>query len=345
MRCSATKVRERDSVTYEIVLRNKGRQPSETVELWFDVRSTSAMLAFASQELSYSLEDRMLQWRGRIGPIEERSFVIKLITLPSSSGTIISNPVWAVWGETKKYFDSKTEVLPRETTGKILFMLGGVEIGWLEITILGYFLLVPLFLIVVPRLIRWRERRRFEKYPDVSWRDSDSSNIMVYAMCIAFLISLAAMFFFASLILGDIRKFSSYEKTTCTILDKKLISSTGSTGKTKSRIYSALVSVRYDAKGKEIISADSITKRAFMSSSERSAGKTLGQYELGKSYPCWFNPEDPPNFLLERSLSWGWYLLCFGPLIIFLIASQYLFRKVRGPDAPGEMYNTPIQSG
>ena len=45
---------------------------------------------------------------------------------------------------------------------------------------------------------------------------------MVYAMSIAFLACLAVMLFFASLVFEDIRKFSSYEKTTCTLLDKKI---------------------------------------------------------------------------------------------------------------------------
>jgi len=156
---------------------------------------------------------------------------------------------------------------------------------------------------------------------------------MVYGMSIAFLACLSIMLFFTSLVFNDIRKFSSYEKTTCTILDKKI---KWSTGKTKGKIYDPLVSVRYDAKGKEIVSADSIAKGMLLSSRERSAEKNLAQYELGKAYPCWFDPEDPQEFLLKRGLSWGWYLLCFGPLILFLISSRYLFRKLCKPDSPGE---------
>lgn len=344
MMCPAGKVSERDSITYEITLRNTGIQPSENVGLWFDVLTTAAMFGSASPELSFSLDERMLHWRGTIGPREERSFVVKLITLPKSAGSTIINPVSAIWGETKKYFHCETEVLSRETKSKILFMAGRVEIGWLEITIIGYFLFVPLFLIVVPRLISWRERQRFERSPDVSWRDSDPKQVMVYAMCITFLACVAVMLFFAAFVFDDIRKFTSCEKTLCTILDKKIESSTGSTGKTKSRIYDPLVSVRYEANGKEIVSAGSIVKGTF-SGRKSSAEKKIALYELGRSYPCWFDPEDPHEFLLERGLYWGWYLLCIGPLILFLISSRYLLRKLRKADAPDETSKDPIHPG
>jgi len=344
MMCPTGKVRERDSITYEIILRNTGIQTSENVGLWFDVRTTAAMLGSASPELSFSQEERMLHWRGTIGPREERSFVVKLITLPKSAGSTIINPVSAIWGETKKYFHCETEVLSRETKSKILFMAGRVEIGWLEITIIGYFLFVPLFLIVVPCLIRWRKRQHFESSPDVSWRDSDPKQIMVYAISIAFLACVAVMLFFAAFVFEDIRKFSSYEKTACTILDKKIEWSTGSTGKTKSRIYDPLVSVRYEVNGKEIVSAGSIVKGTF-SGREGSAEKKLAQYELGSSYPCWFDPEDPQEFLLERGLYWGWYLLCIGPMILFLISSRYLLKKLRKAAAPDETSKDPIHPG
>ncbi len=159
-------------------------------------------------------------------------------------------------------------------------------------------------------------------------------------MSIAFALSVAVMPFCASIVVKDIRKFTSYEKTTCTILDKTIRQSTGSTGRTKSYIYDPLVSVRYNVKGKEILSAGFLARG---SGRERSAEKRLARYELGRSYPCWFDPEDPSEFVLKRGLSWGWYLLFLGPLILFWISSRYLLRKLRGPDAPSQISNAPIQ--
>lgn len=336
------KILEGDTIHYEIILRNTGGKQPESIELWNPVDSPSAMLASAP-ELSYDLEHRVLRWHGTVGPGEERRFMVRLATLPGSAGTMVINHASIVWDNKRKNIQFETEVRSKQGNAKILFMVAGIGLGWLEVVILGYLLFVLLFLIVLPRLIRWRDRQRFERSPGVSWHDGDPRRITVYAMSIAFLACLAVMLFFASIVVGDFRKFTSYEKTTCTIIDKKIRWSTGSTGGRKSKTYDPLVSVQYDIKGKEIVSAGWLAKGAFLSGRERFAEKRLARYELGKSYPCWFDPDDPQRFLLKRSLSWGWYLLCLGPLILFLISSRYLLKKVRGPDAAIETTNAPIQ--
>ena len=344
------KIREGDTIDYEIILRNTGSRRPGYVELWNRVQEPSAMLASAP-ELSYNVEKRELYWRGTLDPGEERRFTVRFVTIPQSAGTFVFNSasiVWGIWNGS--FWDIKRkdvqceplEVRSKEKNVRILFTVAGIGLGRIEVLILGYLAFAPLFLIVVPRLIRWRERKRFERSPDVSWSDSDPHHMMVYAMSIAFLACLAVILFFASLVFEDIRKFSSYEKTSCTLLDKNIKWSTGSTGKTKSKIYDPMVSVRYSAKGKEIVSVNSIVKGALLSSREGSAEKNLSQYELGRRYPCWFDPEDPREFLLERSLSWGWYLLCFGPLILFLISVRYLLRKFRGPNTLSEISKSPV---
>lgn len=348
------KIREGDTIDYEIILRNTGSKRPDYIELSNPVDSPSTMLASAP-ELSYNLENRELHWRGTVDPGEERRFTLRLVTIPKSTGTWVSNHASIVWGtwvsNHGSFWDIKRkdiqrdplEVRSKQRTAKLLFTVGRMGLGWLEVVILGYLLLVPLFLIAIPRLIRWRERQRFERSPDVSWHDDDPRRIMVYGMSIAFLACLAVMLFFASIVVKDIRKFTSYEKTTCAIVDKKIRWSTGNTGRTKSKIFEPLVSVRYDVRGKMIVSAGSLAKGAFLSSRERSAEKRLARYELGRSYPCWFDPDDPQEFVLKRGLSWSWYLLCLGPLIFFLISSRYLLKKLRGTDAASETSNAPIQ--
>jgi hypothetical protein len=264
---------------------------------------------------------------------------VRLVTIPESAGTWVSNHASIIWDGERKDIQFDTEIRSKRSNVRILFTVAGIGLGWLEVMILGYLLFVPLFLITIPRLIRRRERQRFERSPDVSWNNDIGGRIMVYGMSIAFLACLAVMPLCASIVVKDIRKFTSYEKTACTIVDKTIRRSTGSTGRTKSRIYDPLVSVRYNVKGKEILSAGFLVRG---SGREKSAEKRLARYDIGKSYPCWFDPEDPPEFVLKRGFSWGWYLLFLGPLILFLISSRYLLRKLRGPEAPSQISNAPI---
>jgi hypothetical protein len=150
--------------------------------------------------------------------------------------------------------------------------------------------------------------------------------------------------FFASIFAEDARRFVSYERTTCTLLDKKLGHSMGSTGRMKSSIFGPLVSVRYSARGKEIVSAGSPAVSGLTSKKLSSAEKRLARYELGKSYPCWFDPEDPWVFVLTRSPSWGWYLLSIVPLGFSFFCGRYLMRRLRGPDGGTKMTSAEIPS-
>jgi hypothetical protein len=341
------KIREDDTIDYEIILRNTGTERPDYVELWTGTDSSSAMLGSGS-EMSYNREARRLHWRGAVGPGEERHFTFKLVTTPQSAGTWASAYASVIWVSTHWDIQRRDiqvepiEVRSKESNARVLFTVGGIEIGWLEAAILGYFLFVPLFLTTVPRLIRWRERRRVERSPDVS-QDSDiGPPIMVYAMSIAFVASIAFMPFFASFVVKDVRKYTSYEKTTCTILDKTMRwrkGSTGSSGKAKT-YYDLLVSVRYNVKAREILSARFLARDL---GRETSAEKRLARFDIGKSYPCWFDPEDPREFVLSRGLSWGWYLLFVGPLVLLGISSRYLLGKLRGPNPPSQTFYAPIQ--
>jgi hypothetical protein len=348
------KIREGDAIDYEIVLRNTGSKRPDYVEVRNRVDEPSSMLA-SSPELSYDVEKRVLYWRGAVDPGEERRFTLSLVTTPKSAGTFVSNQASIVWGtwasrQGSSLWDIKTtyiecslcEIQTKERTARVLFTVAGIEFGWLEL-ILGYPLLVILFLILTPRLIQWRDKQRFGRSPDVSWGDDDPRGVMVYGMSFAFIACLAVVLFIASLVYEDVRKFSSYEETTCTVVDKKVRWDTGSSGKTK--YADPFVSVRYTAKGREVVSAGSLAKGALLSSSGGSAEKTLAQYEPGKAYPCWFDPEDPREFLLTRGLSWGWCLLCLGPLILFLVSARYLLRRLRGPHTLGGTSKNPIHPG
>ena len=336
------KLREGDTIDYQIVLSNTGSERPEWVEVWNAVDSPGAMLASAP-ELSYDVEHRVLYWHGTVDPGEERCFALSLVTLPGSAGTIVANHASINWEGKTKSVQSDIEVRSRQRNTAILFTVGRIGLGWLEVAILGYLVFASLFVIAVPFLIRWRKRQQFERSPDVEWDDDKFAPLMVFGMSIVFVACLAVILVFGSVVFEDLRVFTSYERTTCAVLDKRLGSSMGSTGSLKGPIFGPLVSVRYAARGKEIVSAGPPARNAALSNKLRSAEKRLARYELAKSYPCWFDPEDPLEFVLTRSPSWDWYLLLLVPLIPFLISGCYLYRKLRGPDVKAEISNTPIQ--
>ena len=339
MRYLETKVRELDILSYEIILRNTGSRRPEYVTLGSDLNAAAAaMLASASPDMVYN--NRYLRWQGNVEPGEERRFTVKLITLPGSYDNLIISQATINWDGGEKNIQVETKVqLPEKTSlDQFLFIAGGIGFRWLEVLIVAYLLFIPFFLIVVLPLIRRRERQRFEQSPDVSWHDEDPHRIKHKAMSIALLLSLAFMPFFISEVIDDIRRFVSYEKTTCTILDKKAGWLPGSRGG------HPIIAVRYTAGGKEIISAGSLAKGA--STRGTSAEKKIAIYDYGKSYACWFDPNDPKKFVLERGdITWGLYLLFLLPLLLALITSRYFIRRLRGPDTLRETSKVPIHPG
>ncbi len=111
----------------------------------------------------------------------------------------------------------------------------------------------------------------------------------------------------------------------------------------KSDIFGPLVSVKYMARGKEIVSAGSPSVSGLTSKKSGSAEKRLARYEVGKSYPCWFDPKDPQHFVLTRSPAWGWYLLSIVPLGFSFFSGRYLMRKLRRPADTVEITPEPIR--
>jgi hypothetical protein len=329
MRCLESQVRERGWLTYEIVLRNTGKRRPESVSFGNSLSSNAVMLVSTSPELAYNVENRILHWQGNVDPGEERRFTVNLITLPGSYGNLIINHADILWDGMEKHLQIEDKVvLPEEfSREQFLFVAGGIGFSWFEIMMLGYLLFIPSFLVVVPRMIRRRDKQRFEANPTVSWHDEDPGRIKHRAMSIALLLSLAFMPLFLSSAIDDMRRFVSYKKTTCTILDKKAGWLPGSRGGYP------IVAVRYDAGRNEIVAAGPLAKGA--SSRGTSAQERIAPYELGASYPCWFDPNDPRKFVLKRGdIDWRFYLLFLPPLVLFLIPFRYFRKRLRRPSLP-----------
>ena len=336
------RIPEGETIDYEIILRNTGSKRPEYIELRIPVDSTSALLASAP-ELSYNPEDRVLRWRGTVDPGEERRFTVRLVTIPKSFGTWVFTRASIDWGSGNKGLVVETEIGPELRPSRFI-LPGGIGIEWTEVIILGYLLFVLFFLIIGRRRIRSRDQR-LKRCHSSEQTDED---IITYVMSGMFLATLAALLFLSGIVIEDTRMFVSYEKTTCTILDKNTkVSSSGSVrrvGRTPPKGYfEPLVAVRFIAGGKEILAAGSLAKSSpFLS--DKSALRRLAQYDLGKSYSCWFDPEHPRTFILKRSLSWTYYLIGIVPLFVFLISSRYLIKKFIGRKASKEgLPPPPIQ--
>jgi hypothetical protein len=161
---------------------------------------------------------------------------------------------------------------------------------------------------------------------------------VLYLTSLMFVCLVGVAHLMGTIALEDIRRFTAYEKTSCILLDKRIVlekgrSSTrgaGPAGSThSSTLNKPLTAVRYQAEGRDIISVGPPRPSSMLSPLDKYALRELARYERGQSYPCWYDPKNPETFVLKRGVSLGWYLLGAGPMILLYFLGRYFFRRLR----------------
>lgn len=134
---------------------------------------------------------------------------------------------------------------------------------------------------------------------------------------------LVASLFFCWTVLEDMhqdfRIFLIYKKTTCVIQDKRLLTFFGSDS---SDTYRAEFEYSYVVKGRHY------WKRGFDNTTYSSNLRTrceyeLRQYEVGKEYPCWYDPDRPNEAVLKKRISLGYIFAPIPFLIVYVFFASF----------------------
>lgn len=336
---STDKVHEGETIAYALTVRYNGSKTLQQITVTF-LLPDPVMLISSSPPMVFSEKHhRELTWQGEISPGEELKFNITLVTMPDSAGnrllvadsSIFWRPEGREWQADSHWLQSETEIYSKRTP--ILYVLpNGIGIGRVELVLLGYLILGPFLILLIPKIILWREKQRRV--------EAQTEKIVLFAMSLFFVCSLGVLHFMCFVVLEDIRRFVAYEKVTCTLLDKRVVLEKGSsssrgggprTPSTTTMFNKPLVAVHYPAGGREIIAVGSPRPTAMLSPLNKYALRQLAQYERGKSYPCWYDPQEPETFVLVRGVSFGWYLLGAGPMLILYFFGRSFLRRLRGP--------------
>jgi hypothetical protein len=122
----------------------------------------------------------------------------------------------------------------------------------------------------------------------------------------------------------------------CEILGRQIIeeekrskSSTKSRSLSKRMHYRPEFHIRYEVAGKTL---EAHTWRIVESSStsKTSQEKVLARFEVGQSYPCWYDPADPARVVLENGVSMGGiFFTAFGALFVLIGAGGIVLAPLR----------------
>jgi hypothetical protein len=128
---------------------------------------------------------------------------------------------------------------------------------------------------------------------------------------------------FATRAWRDVRVFSVWQKASCTIVEKSI----GSTSRSRLRpAYRPEITFRYQVEGRtyQCTGWDSwAVSGAYGGGSYERFSRVLDRYEIGASYPCWFDPEDPSKAVLVRRVR-PLYVLAVLPLALIVLGAMGL---------------------
>jgi len=75
--------------------------------------------------------------------------------------------------------------------------------------------------------------------------------------------------------------------------------------------------------------ADTLTQSGGFSTNRNTAEKIVAPFEPGKSYTCWYHPNEPEKAVLKRETSvWGWYFLAI-PICLMLSGAGGIWWSLR----------------
>lgn len=122
----------------------------------------------------------------------------------------------------------------------------------------------------------------------------------------------------------DLRCYTIYRPATCRILGNQLLESSGEDGAT----YQPQFEIEFVTEDGRTVRTRGYDTWDVYSSGHDGQQAILDSYEVGKSYPCWYDPGDPSQIVLTRRPSYM-YLVALIPLLFIVIGLTMAWRYRR----------------
>ncbi|KAB2888461.1 MAG: hypothetical protein F9K32_16390 [Desulfobulbaceae bacterium] len=335
-------LREGETITLTLTIRYNGDEEPMPVTVVFPIPQP-ALLISASPAMSRPDDNREIQWKGTVGRDRDLALSITLITLPASADnrTLLSSVAiyWRGrhdgpnWQGGVHWLQTEAEIHSRPQT-QFANKLEGQTVSNAEVVILAYFVGGTLLIFLIPRLIN-RRRQGGPGAATVPAATGKGEGYLLYLLTFVLVVLIGIAHLVVYFIMEDYRRLYGYRQSECTVLDKAITthamkSRPGQTQSRDSQIGESMVAVRYRLDDVEYVAAGPPEITSMRSPGDKSALRQLARFEIGRSYPCWIDPRDSTGFYLIPGISWGWYLLCAGPLILLFSLTRYLLGRLAG---------------
>jgi hypothetical protein len=127
---------------------------------------------------------------------------------------------------------------------------------------------------------------------------------------------------FGAMAWRDYKSLTEWPETTCTILGGRLSAQTttrtGTRPGTDTTNYVPVLGLRYTVDGRETFSSGFDTGSRLGIGGQGGRTEELNAYAVGAGVPCWYDPADPLDVVVQRGFG-GAYLFALFPLPVFLL--------------------------
>jgi hypothetical protein len=306
---------EGDLVTFTLVARNSGADPSESTWIVLDWPTSVYFLAVRGLDAPLiDHEQRRIEAYAPLPPGAERRIELDLLTTRDSAGATmrlgvrVSNLNRGV-----DHYDSKgVPIDSRIVLSNVSF--GGLRMTPAGVAVLAWLIAVPVMWLIVSALTSRRRGAR-------RWRENPTA--------VTLMLMLPAGFwaFFAAMAWRDYQSITSWRKTECTVMGRRLsedtITTTSSTASGRSRtttstVYSPELALRYMADGEQVYSSGYDTGSSLRIGGRARRDEELRTWTIGTAIPCWYNPADVRDVVVHNAPG-GAYLFALIPLPVFLL--------------------------
>lgn len=164
-----------------------------------------------------------------------------------------------------------------------------------------------------------------KKNPPVRQQGPDPSRRAWPIFAFAVLLGLAGLAFFALQGIRDWRVFNVYAPSQCTVTGKGVIASTTDIGQGRTRRTMTTFRPQYmfehDVNGKHVTAIGSDNLDGVMGGAD--------VFNVGQTYPCWYDPADPQDAVLARQVRPLFYSMALVPLLFLVVGANFLVVALR----------------
>jgi hypothetical protein len=293
-----TQVREGDVVTFSAVIRNSGSEPAPFTEVTFALPWESLFVDLDGlPEATVDHAEETVDATVSLPPNSERRFRVRVVVPQDAGGKVLRPSLRARYLHRDVSFEAGEPIDIDTAPRRGGVRLGGVRLGAVEFALLAVLALYPTLWMVLPR------RRRS------------------HGSVAAIVLGAGFLTIFIGLGWRDWQTLTRWREGRCEILDTRLKVETelsririGQTPRrTENRNYNALLALRYEVDGEELISTGYDTGTRLAVGTGARQQQEFAQWKIGSTVPCWFDPETPHDVIAIRGFG-GAYAFALLPL-------------------------------